>query len=163
MINATSNAIAHFSNFDIQYRLRVKWDQFRVTRDQPEPVPESTLKVFEAAIGRPLPATYRQFIAAYSDAYVSACAGADGSSPGAFYGLRENSGDSLIGEWVGSRDWLPHFIIPIADDLSCGWTICMNIDGPSFGEVSTCYSYEEPEVIASSFTDFLLRLEIDLS
>lgn len=64
---------------------------------------------------------------------------------------------------MGSRDWLPHFMIPIAHDLSCGWTICMNIDGPSFGEVSTCLRYEEPEVIASSFTDFLLSLEIDLS
>lgn len=91
MINDTSNAIAHFSNFDIQYRLRAGSDQFLVTRDQPEPVPESTLKVFEAAIGRPLPATYRQFIAAYSDACVSARTGPDGSSPGAFYGLRETA------------------------------------------------------------------------
>jgi len=163
MINDTSNAIAHFSNFDIQYRLRAGSDQFLVTRDQPQTVPESTLRVFEAALGRPLSPTYRQFIAAYSDAYVSARTGPDGSSPGSFYGLRENSGNSLIGEWVGSRDWLPLFTIPIADDVSCGWTICMNIDGPSCGEISIRRRYENPEVIASSFTDFLLSLEIDLS
>lgn len=154
--------LVHYGSFDIMYRLKDETDRIFITRDPPPLIPETHVTLFERAILCSLPEDYKQFIMMYSDAYISGGI-TNGHSMGCFYGLRINSGTSLIAEWAYSRHWLPAFTIPIAFDASNGGTICLNLSGAERGTMTWYCIDASPEPIAPSFASFVsdLRLRED--
>lgn len=156
------NWISHYGSFKVSYRLKENNCRIVISKEAPPVVPETHLMLFERAISCSLPEDYREFIRVYSDAYV--LGGVTGNhSPGEFYGLRTNSGTSLIAEWAYSRNWLPAFTIPVAFDVGNGGTICLNLAGVERGTMTWYCIDASPEPIAPSFASFVsdLRLRED--
>lgn len=153
--------LRHFADFGIRYRLRDEHGTIAVTTDPPPLTPLSHVQLFENVVQHRLPRDYREFLRAYGDAYACGAVFTNRCSPGGFYGLRSNSGTSLIARWCEYLHLLPASTIPIVDDVGNGGTICLALGGASQGQVLWYHAEAGLEVVAPDFRCFLSSMRLD--
>lgn len=135
----------------------------------PVPVPEAEILEFEAAIGTPLPAFYRQFLKEVGGSAISAQISlliyefpeyAKMELPILLGGRHDASTDIWGGLQLVKEGRVPANTIPIGDDFF-GVKYCLAIRGDDLGKI---FLYDESGgevvcLVANSFEDLLERLE----
>lgn len=147
-------------------------------------VPENEIRQLERELGRPLPEDYRWFLQRYGTSSFKFAVSSptfDGSGSwqfGNFYGS-DASNEGVLSNYIFYEGQFPKELVPIADD-GMGNLFLLTAFGShrgciyywghddgcetyfEDGEESTCGpEYPGMELMATSFTDFVLALRLD--
>lgn len=124
----------------------------------------------ESRLGVSLPPSYREFLLKYNVA-VPECNSYDGGqhvSATTFFGVSPNPYDDLVEQNLVYEGRMPQGVLAIAD-APCGNLICLHLTTGAVyywdhEQEAAAFGYEEPSfdnmlLLASSFTEFLQRLQ----
>jgi hypothetical protein len=128
-------------------------------------VDDSTISEFERLLGCCLPEDYREFLRVYGMTAATGLVFPSGGGVEVFYGLQQEGGYNLQGEWEGMRERVPPNLLPIAD--SPGGLICLSLAASEIGAIYWWASEDvraggkEVTLIAPSFTAFMNSLSVE--